>query len=487
MNISILGAGKSGIAAAKLAKKKGNIVFLSEYSSDENFSEEINILDENNIEYEFGQHTLDKILKSDIVISSPGIPPHAEIIQNLVKNTINIIDETEFAYGFLKENKIIAVTGTNGKTTTATLIHHIFSSCGKKSWLSGNIGIPLSTLVDKVQKDDFIIIELSSYQLDRTFTLKPNIAIILNISPDHISWHKTSEQYISAKWKITARQTKNDLLVLPLSKDEVIPDNLKLGVGTNSKAQIALVDTNNFSANDSGESSENLAEKINCGIVSSGGFIKFITQRKDCILSNSDKEEEILMPINELALRGKHNLYNSMAAAIAARRYEIPNEDIRDALSDFSGVEHRLENVKIIDKVSYINDSKATNINAVWFALSSFGISPLIWIAGGVGENDYSTLDKLVSKNVDQIISFGEESDNIFNHFSVLTKCTKVADLDEAVELSYKLAKENDIVLFSPACKSFDSYTNYEQRGQHFKRIVRSLNNSNNSQEENFD
>jgi UDP-N-acetylmuramoylalanine--D-glutamate ligase len=476
MKISILGAGKSGIAAAKLAKNKEYDVFLSEFSSSDIFVSEKQELENLKINHEFGQHTLDKILKSDLVISSPGIPPHAPIIQELAKNNIKVIDETEFAYQFLNQNKIIAVTGTNGKTTTTSLIHHIFSSCGKKSWLSGNIGIPLSTLVDKVENNDFIILELSSYQLDRTFTLKADVTIILNITPDHISWHGTYEQYILAKWKISARQTKDDLLVLPLSKDEVATDDVQVGVGTNSKAQIALININDFSANDSGESRENLAEKINCGIISENGFIKFITQQKDCLRSNSDNEEEILMPINELALRGKHNLYNSMAAAIAARRYEIPNEDIRDALSDFSGVEHRLENVKTIDKVTYINDSKATNINAVWFALSSFGDSPLIWIAGGVGENDYSTLDKIVSKNVIQIISFGEESDNIFNHFSVLTKCAKVADLDEAVELSYKLAKENDIVLFSPACKSFDSYTNYEQRGQHFKRIVRSLN-----------
>ncbi len=477
MKLSVLGAGKSGLAAAILAKNKGYEVFLSENAPESNFLSAKNELEKYGIDFEFGQHSYDIILNSEIVISSPGIPPHAQIIEELKRARVKVIDETEFAYQFLKQNKIIAVTGTNGKTTTASLIHHIFSSCGKKSWLSGNIGVPLSTLIGKIKENDFIILELSSYQLDRTFTLHPDVAIILNITPDHISWHSTYEQYRLAKWKITARQTPSDLLVLPHNMGEITPHHLGKGVGTYSKAQISSIHTGKPTVTGSGESRGDLTEEICSGIESEDDFIKFITQQKNCHSGHSDKKEEILMPISELALRGNHNLYNSMAAALAARRFEIPNEDIRDALSSFEGVEHRLENVRTVGDVNYINDSKATNINAVWFALSSFADSPIIWIAGGVGENDYSTLDKLVGERVSHVISFGEESDNIFNHFSRLTRCTKTNNLDEAVELAFGNAQKDNIVLFSPACKSFDSYTNYEQRGQHFKKIVHSLPN----------
>ncbi len=441
MNITVIGAGKSGISAAKLAKNKGEKVFLTESNSPSN-EQIINELKEFDIEFEFGENS-DKALRNcDLIISSPGVPPKAEIIRKAEALRIPIISEVEYAYRFLK-NPIIGITGTNGKTTTTALTAHILNHSGKKAVAAGNIGTPLASLVDNIASDTIIVAELSSYQLDRCYNLKPDVAVILNITPDHLNYHGTLENYINAKYKISLQQSEENLLILNAD------DEATLGIIPKTKAQVAFISQ----------------KPISRGAYFEDGWIKLVWQHN---------EEELILA-SKLGLPGLHNVYNSMAAALAARAFEIPNEDIRDSLMTFRGVEHRLEFVRTIDGVDYINDSKATNINAAWFALASY-TRPIVWIAGGRGDkNDYSQLDEIVQKNVTNIICIGEEKDAIFNHFCTKKRCVKVDTLLDAVLAAKAFAQPGEVVLFAPACKSFDMFLNFEHRGEEFKRIVNAL------------
>jgi len=465
MNIAVIGAGKSGSEAALLAKRLGNSVFISEFSNLDNFQEKTLLFKKNKIDYEFGSHNFERILDADLIIVSPGIPPDSDIIQKAEANGKDIISELEFAYRCLNrstnsnKNPIIAVTGTNGKTTTVSLIKHIFDSCGKKSFLVGNVGTPFSSIVDKVKKDDIIILEVSSYQLDRIVNFHPDIAVVLNITEDHLAYHGTLEEYKKAKWKITQNQNKKNVLFLNQDDSEIskmLNSELRL---FQTEAEIGFISCHNNIDNTS--------------ISKVGTFVRdgkiYFSQFKD-----GKTHIEELMQINQLSLPGQHNLFNSMAAAIATRAFEIRNEDIRDALMSFNGVEHRLEEVATINGIRFINDSKATNVNASWYALSSYP-NNIIWLAGGRGNNDYSIIDNLVKDKVKTIISFGEESESIFNHFCSLTKCEKLSTLQKAVKQAYFEAEKGDIVLFSPACKSFDMFANFEQRGVVFKKSVYEL------------
>lgn len=457
MKVTILGAGRSGTAAALLAKEKGFDVFLSEFSENENpnyFK-----LNEAGIEFERGKHSESKILDSDLIIPSPGIKPNIPIIQEAKKIGIKMIDETAFALKYMKNNRVIAVTGTNGKTTTVNLIHHIFNSSGKKAHLAGNVGVPLSSLVGKINSEDILILELSSFQLERSENFDPEVAIFLNISEDHLDWHGNFVNYFRSKWKITLEQSPKNLLILTLDDKRLI-ENAFVG-GQSTKAELAAVTTN---------PDREFGDKFSFGIMLAGDHIYFYKQQ-----GYKPIKKEELMPISELALPGAHNIFNSMAAAMAARRFEIPNEDIRDSLTSFKGVEHRLEFVRSFQNMDFINDSKATNINSAWYALSSYN-KPIIWIAGGLDSgNDYTSLESLVKNNVKAVISYGEERDNIFNFFSGVCSCKRATDLNEAIVHAVEAGIGGDVILFSPACKSFDQYTNFEERGQDFKRIVNSL------------
>lgn len=442
MNITIIGAGKSGIAAVKLAASQGHNVFLTESKDASFYPNEIELLDKLNINYEFGKNSEKALENSELIISSPGVPPKSWIIQEAEARQIPIVSELEYASQFI-ENPIIAITGTNGKTTTTSLITHIFNNSGRKAVSAGNIGTPLCDLVNKLSKDTVIVAEVSSFQLDRVKTFRPEVALILNLSPDHLYYHGDMESYSQAKFKISLNQNEKNLLIL--NGDDLAT----LEAEKISKAQIAK-----FSIN-----------PVERGIYIEDGLIKFKEMHK----------VEELMPVSELSLPGIHNAYNSMAAALAARAFEIRNENIRDSLMSFSGVEHRLEYVRSINGIDFVNDSKATNINATWFALSSFS-KPLVWIAGGRGDsNEYSLLDGLVDKHVKSIIAIGEESDAIFNHFCLMKRCIKASDMNEAVREAYKEAEAGDIVLFTPACKSFDMFMNFEHRGEVFKQIVNEL------------
>jgi UDP-N-acetylmuramoylalanine--D-glutamate ligase len=461
LKIVCLGAGKSGFAAAKLAKKNNHDVFLSEFNSIEKFT---NILDELNsleIEYEFGGHSLKKILDSDLVVCSPGIKPTSEIIQEIKNNNIKLISEIEFA-SYYTNNPIIAVTGTNGKTTTVNLIHYIITSCGKQSELLGNVGNPFSDYAQNPKKDSIISLELSSYQLDNIVDFRPDVAVFLNITEDHLSYHGSFQHYFEAKWKITSKQNENDLLILNVD-DKLLMQFLNVG-GHKSKASFSAISTNPDII---------LDERFKDGIYSDGEKIYYFKMQQHGLPVRQQYKEE-LMQLSNLALPGIHNLYNSMAAAMAVRRFEIKNEDLRDCLATFQGVEHRLEFVRTIGRNDYINDSKATNVNAAWYALSSYE-RPIIWIAGGQGENDYSELFELAKSKVSKIITFGEEANNIFNYFYKDFDTYLVNNLEQSILKAKELVTSNEIILFSPACKSFDQYTNFEERGQHFKTIVKSL------------
>lgn len=445
MNITIIGAGKSGIAATKLAKNKGYNVFLTEQSPADKNKELITFLNENSIQFEFGGHT-DKALKDcDLIITSPGVPPHSEIIQMAEKKGIPIISEIEFAYSFIK-NPIIAITGTNGKTTTTALTAHIFNHSGRNAIACGNIGLPLSSLVGEISEDDILVVEVSSFQLDRIIKFKPNVAVILNITPDHLYYHGTMENYIASKIKISTNLDEKNFLFLN-NDDEIIKSS-----SIHTKALTAW-----FSLS-----------PVARGIYIDRGIMK--------IRINEQHNWEEIMHTDELRLPGIHNIYNSMAAALSARAFEIKNEDIRDSLMAFSGVNHRLEFVRNINGVDIINDSKATNVNAAWFALSSYQ-KPIIWIAGGRADsNDYSLLDSLVRQKVKAILAIGEEADNIFNHFCSFVYCKRCNNLEDAIHSALNLSSTGDIILFSPACKSFDMFINFEHRGDNFKEIVNAIN-----------
>ncbi len=444
MKISIIGAGRSGLAAAKLAHSKGYDVFVSESKTKEHYAEAANEFDDLGINYEFGTNTQEKILNADRLILSPGVPPTVDFIIEAEKKGMDIISELEFAWEFTN-HKIIAITGTNGKTTTTALTGHIFKSAGVDVHVCGNIGTPLSSAIPLLKKDSVIVLELSSYQLDRTKKFRPDVAVILNLTPDHLSYHGSLDNYRKAKYKITANQTDEDSLIINGDDDALIASEI------DTKANLLF-----FSVS-----------PLNRGIYLQGDTIKYQ-------ISKQHKTEE-LMTVGKLSLPGIHNTYNSMAAALAARVLEIRNENIRDSLMSFQGVEHRLEFVKSVMGVDYINDSKATNINATWYALSSYD-KPIVWIAGGRGDNnDYSQLDSLVDKNVKCIIAIGEEADDVFNHFCLKTKVDRASSLEEAVKIASELADYGEIVLFTPACKSFDMFANFEHRGQVFKSAVCSL------------
>jgi UDP-N-acetylmuramoylalanine--D-glutamate ligase len=323
------------------------------------------------------------------------------------------------------------------------LILHILNNSGKNAIVAGNIGVPFSQVLENVNETTIIVLEVSSYQLDRIKKFRPKVAIITNITPDHLKYHKTMEDYVETKWKISLNQIENDLLIL--NYDDLLLRKNRLA---KSKIEYFAIDSQAGDA--------------------------FVRDGKIILINKQQKEEELML-VNQLSLPGKHNIYNSLAALLAARAFEVTNENIRSALSKFEGVNHRLELVRTIKSIKFINDSKATNVNSTWYALNSYD-NNIIWIAGGRGDNnEYSDLDDSVLRNVKQIIAIGEEAEAIAKHFGSMKDCIIADTLEEAVFEAYSLANENDVVLFSPSCKSFDMFLNFEQRGDAFKEIVNNL------------
>lgn len=441
-HISILGAGESGVGAAILAKKQGWEVFVSDFGKiKEEYKEE---LDRNDLTWEEGQHSEDIILKSDLIIKSPGIPDKAPLIKKLKEQGTKIISEIEFA-GYYSKAKTICITGSNGKTTTTMLTYHILRKAGINVGLAGNVGQSFAKQV-ATENFDWYVIELSSFQLDDMYDFKADIAMLLNITPDHLDrYNYEMQNYVDSKFRILNNLTENDWFIYN-NDDKIIQKEIEK---RNIKAHLAP-----FS----------LVEEIKQGA--------FLDKEQITITIN----EKFTMSIHDLALKGKHNSQNSMASAVAARILDIRSVSIRESLTDFVNVEHRLEFVAKVHGIEFINDSKATNINSTWFALESMD-KPTVWIVGGVDKgNDYNELMDLVKDKVKAIICLGVDNHKIIEAFTgVVDTIVEAKSAMEAVAYGYRLASKDETVLLSPACASFDLFENYEERGDMFKESVRRL------------
>jgi len=443
MRLVILGGGESGVGTAILGKKMGYDVFVSDFGKiKDNYKE---VLNHYAIEWENETHTENKILNADLVMKSPGIPEKAPIVKKLVEKNIPVISEIEFAAQFTKA-KTIGITGSNGKTTTTMLVYHLLKSAGLNVGLGGNIG---KSFARQVAEDnfDYYVLELSSFQLDGIVKYRPDIAIITNISPDHLDRYEYKyENYIASKFRITMNQIEEDFLIYD-ADDEAISEWLKTN---KTKAQLIPF------------SLEKTFKK--------GAFLN------NNIMEVAINEEEFVMETQYIALEGKHNIKNAMAATTVAKLLNIRKATIRESLANFQGVEHRLEKVLKIQNVQYINDSKATNVNATFYALDSMN-SPTIWIVGGVDKgNDYTELMSLVHEKVKAIICLGVENKKIIEAFgNVVDVMIEVSSMNDAVRMAQRMAEKGDAVLLSPACASFDLFDDYEDRGRQFKQAVQNL------------
>ena len=443
LRLVILGGGESGVGTAILGKKKGYDVFVSDFGAiKDNYKEVLKI---NGIAWEEETHTENLILNADVVMKSPGIPEKVAIVKKLIEKGIPVISEIEFAAPFTKAITI-GITGSNGKTTTTMLTYHLLKSAGLNVGLGGNIGKSFAWQVADENYDCYVL-ELSSFQLDGIINYKPHIAIITNISPDHLDRYEYKyENYIASKFRITMNQTNEDFLIYD-NDDEAISNWLQ-----NNKTNAQLIP---FSLTKTFEK---------------GAFIKNDTMEVNI------NQEEFEMKTSDISLEGKHNMKNAMAATSVAQLMKIRKDTIRESLSNFQGVEHRLEKVLKIQNVQYINDSKATNVNATFFALDSMTV-PTVWIVGGVDKgNDYSELMPLVREKVKAIICLGVDNKKIIDAFgNVVDIMVEVESMNDAVKTAQHLVEKGDAVLLSPACASFDLFQNYEDRGNQFKSAVRNL------------
>ncbi|MBL7559094.1 UDP-N-acetylmuramoyl-L-alanine--D-glutamate ligase [Olleya sp. YSTF-M6] len=438
----ILGAGESGVGTALLGQAKGFQVFVSDKGKIKEKYKEVLIY--NKIEWEEEQHTEAKLLAADVVMKSPGIPDKVAIVKLLLNKGVPVISEIEFANQFTNAT-IVAITGSNGKTTTAMLTHHLLKQ-ELDVGLAGNIGDSFAKQVLEHNYNNYVL-EVSSFQLDGCFKFKPKIAIITNIVPDHLDRYDYEfENYIASKFRITQNQTKEDVLIYD-ADDEVIANYIN-----NNAIQATVLP---FS----------ITKKIE-----NGAYLD-----KDKIIITIDNNQ-IIMPTKNIALEGKHNIKNAMAASTVSHLLKIRKQTIRESLENFQGVEHRLENVLKINKVQYINDSKATNVNATYFALDSVS-APTVWIVGGVDKgNDYKELYPFINEKVKAIICLGVDNQKLIENFgNMVDVIVETQFMSEAVKIAYKIAEAGDNVLLSPACASFDLFENYEDRGRQFKEAVRSL------------
>lgn len=440
----ILGGGESGVGTAILAQKKGYNVFLSDKGKIKDKYK--NVLSNNGIEWEEEKHTEELILNANEIVKSPGIPETADLIKKLKAKGTSVISEIEFAGRYTNAKKI-CITGSNGKTTTTLLTYHILKNAGLNVGLAGNIG---KSFALQVAENDFeyYVLELSSFQLDGMYEFKADIAILLNITPDHMDRYDYKiENYANSKFRIIQNQTALDAFIY-CADDEITIQTIK---NKNIKAQQFPI---------------SIKQKVELG-----AYLE-----NNQIIINTNNTNPLFMTIQELALQGKHNLYNSMAAGVASKLVEIRKEAIRESLSDFHNIEHRLEIVGNVHGIEFINDSKATNVNSTWYALESMN-NPVILILGGVDKgNDYSMLNDLIKQKVKAIICLGSDNKKIIKAFSgFVDTILEAGSAKEAVAQSYKIGKKGDTVLLSPACASFDLFENYEDRGNQFKHAVKAL------------
>lgn len=440
--VTVVGGARSGLAAAQLLARAGAKVFLTERGPATD--DLTDALDKVKATYEFGGHTR-RALDADFFVISPGVPSNAPLVRQAESLRKKVYSEIEAASWFCQA-PIVAITGSNGKTTTTSLIGHIFRTSGRKTIVAGNIGYPLADYVLTTTPEDVVVLEVSSFQLDHIDTFRPKVSLLLNITPDHLDRYDNSfAKYRASKLRIVENQQAGDVAVYN-SDDTLVSDHMQWN--QEQKGFQAL----GFS----------LDKELETGaFVQDGALVLRINQH-----------EEVLMHAEQLALRGQHNVYNSLAAAIAARVMEVRSDVIRESLASFEGVPHRLEFVRQFEGVRYINDSKATNVNAVWYALESFN-QPIILIAGGRDKgNDYSSLKPLVRQKVRAVIAIGESADKVGQELGCKAQATSMEDAIRAAQI---YAEPGDVVLLSPACSSFDMFANYEDRGNTFKRLVWSL------------
>ena len=443
-NIVVLGAGESGTGAAVLAKKKGHRVFVSDFAPIK--QQYKNVLLHHEIDFEKGRHSEESILRADEIIKSPGIPDQVPIIREAVRKRVPVISEIEFA-GRFTNAKMICITGSNGKTTTTLLTHHILQHAGLNAGLAGNVGNSLAWQVAEYDYN-YYVLELSSFQLDGMVNFKADIAVLLNITPDHLDRYENDfSKYKQSKFRILQNQTSADSFIF-CNDDETIVSYMQ-------QLQIPSV-----------KYPFSIREKVT-------GDGAYLENNELVITINSNKFN---MTLEELALQGKHNAYNSMAAGITARRLDIRKDTIKECLSNFQHIEHRLEFIASIHGIKFINDSKATNVNSTWYALESSD-NKVIWIAGGIDKgNDYSVLAEMVRKKVRAIVCLGKDNKKIKKAFADdVETIVETKSAREAVKLAYQIAKRGEIVLLSPACASFDLFENYEDRGRQFKEAVNNL------------
>lgn len=440
-HISIIGAVRSGIGAARLAIRKGAIPFVSDSGSKQKLQKEMDILEAENISYEVEQHS-SKVFDADLIVTSPGVPTNADVLIEAEQKNILVISELEFASWFCK-GTVIAITGTNGKTTTTSLCAHTLNTAGYICHLAGNIGFAFSEIADQVQPNEYVALETSSFQIDHIKDFKPRFAVILNITPDHLDRYENKfENYIASKMMITKNQKDDDYFIYNF--DDA---NIKLH-----------------------ESIE--AKKI--------GF-SLSNEKADTFISNNkflfrlNDNEEVVCSLNDLSLKGEHNASNALAVLPIAKLIGCKNDHIKKAFSSFEGVEHRLEFVRELNGITFINDSKATNVDSVWYALRSFD-KPILLILGGKDKgNDYNKIKDLVKLKVKKIYAIGSSANKVEIFFKEITDVQYVSSFDECTVAALKDAEKGDVVLLSPACASFDMFDNYEHRGREFKKAVNNL------------
>ena len=444
--IVILGSGESGTGAAILAQKMGYEVFVSDAGAiAQKYQDE---LIQHGIAFEMNKHTTDLILNANEIIKSPGIPDNNKLIQTILQLGIPIVSEIEFA-GRFTNAKTICITGTNGKTTTTSLIYHMLKKAGLNVAVGGNIGTSFARLVAE-GNDDYYVLELSSFQLDYMFNFKADYAVLCNITPDHLDRYEYNLQnYINSKFRILQNQSSADVFVY-CADDELIQNQIKLTQIQAKQFQFSIKN-----------------KAFPGAYVQSGIMYANIT---------TDNNNQLTMNTSDFSLRGQHNAYNSMAAAIIGQALNIRKEVIRESLMDFQNVEHRLEKVSTIRGVDYINDSKATNVNSTWYALESMD-KPTVWIAGGVDKgNDYEMLKQLVAEKVRILVCMGLDNSKLHEAFGgCVDLIINTSSAQEAVHVASKMAKSGETILLSPACASFDLFKNYEDRGRQFKAAVKQL------------
>jgi len=452
LTYAILGAARSGLAAARLLRLEGAAVLVSDVRPESESAPAVAVLREIGAEYEFGGHT-DRVLEQDVLVLSPGVPDTVPIVRRAVERGMVVTNEIDIA-ATRSRGRVVAITGTNGKTTTTELTGHILRGAGLDTFVAGNVGTPFSAVAGETSGESVTVLELSSFQLEHINALHPDVAVVLNITPDHLDRYPDIEAYAAAKMRITGNQGAADALVYNADDERIA----RL-VETSRARQIGF----------------SLGTPQTPGAWTGNGRVHLkLSDNSTQTLPNS--EEEIMIQVDAIRIRGPHNLYNAMAAALAARALGVGADAIREGLESFPGVPHRLEPVRELEGVRYVNDSKATNVDALWYALSSF-TEPIVLIAGGRSKkNEYDAIIPLVRDHVRAVVLVGEAAEEMASAFSACTRVLRAGfDMEEAVRLAHDTAERGDVVLLSPACASFDMFNNYEHRGDAFKKAVQGL------------